>query len=122
MPPANPIDVAVLQAEIDRLAPEAGPEPPFPQLRLQQLLPVLREAVRVEPNPPLIGRTLYEQIWVVINRVIRRGASPGVEPGVLRQNDVNAGVQRALEGLMRADADLAAEVVRLQADRKRHGA
>ena len=116
MHPNSRLDVTLLQTAIEQRAREAGPEPAFYQLHLRQLIPVLREAMRVDPNPLLIGRTLYERLWVVINRAIRRGARHGVEPAVVVQNTFNADVQRSLERLLSGDAALHAEVVRLRAE------
>ena len=114
---SNQLDVTRLQAEIERYAREAGPEPPCYQLHLRRMAPVFRETVRVEPNPPLIGRTLYERIWIVINRAIRRVARRGVEPEVRRQNDLNAALQRSLDRLIDYDDALHGEVVRLRAEK-----
>ena len=119
MRPGSHVDVTLLQSEIEQRAQQAGPDPPFYQLHLQRVMPVLAEAVKVDPNPPILGRTLYERIWAVINRGIRRVARYGVEPAVLMQNDANARVQRSLEHLIAGDAALHAEVVRLRAEGKR---
>ena len=118
MPQNSRVDVAALQVEIEQRAREAGAEPAFPRLHLRQLVPILREAVKVEPSPPLIGRTLYERLWVAINSSIRRGARHAVEPAVAAQNAFNDGVQRSLERLMAGDAALHAEIVRLRAESK----
>ena len=121
MPASDPVDITLLQAELeDRARAAAGPEPPFFQLHLQNLVPVLREAERVEPNPPLIGRTAYERLWVVINRIVRRVVRHGVEPAVHAQNAHNAAIGRMFDQLMAADESLHAEIVRLRA-RERHG-
>lgn len=118
MPASEHIDVSVLQREIGKRAELAGPQPPFYQLHLRTLLPVLREAVRVEPSPPLIGRTPYERLWVVINRIVRRVVRHGVEPAVQAQNTSNAAVDRMLDQLMTNDATLHAEIVRLRAEER----
>jgi hypothetical protein len=109
------IDVDNLMGEIDAAALLAGPEPAFPQLELQQVLPELREYHAVEPRPPLIGRTRYERLWVRINGVLRRGAAHAVEPAVAQQNESNAALLAALEELVRSDAALRAAVVALRA-------
>ena len=119
MRPSSTVDVVALQAAIAEHARQAGPEPPLYQLHLRRLLPVLQEAVRVEPNPPLIGRTGYERFWVVINRAVRLLVRHGVEPAVLAQNDLNVAVGRALEQLIAGDAALHAELVRLRAEGRR---
>ena len=120
MQPSKRLVVTEIQAEIEALARLAGPEPALPQIAVQRLMPVLHEAARVDPWPALLGRTLYERFWVVVNRLIRRVAGLGVEPGVVAQNDFNASVKHALEGLIAGDAALHAEVVRLRAEGK-HG-
>jgi hypothetical protein len=110
--------VAELQAEIEALARLAGPDLALPQLALQRLKPILQESVKVDPRPILLGRTAYERFWVVVNRLVRRVAGLGVEPGVAAQNDFNAGIERALEQMIRVDAALHAEVVHLRAESK----
>ena len=119
MPPVSSFDLLLLKRKFERRAQRAGPDPPFYQLHLQRVMPVLAEAVKVDPNPPILGRTLYERIWAVINRGIRRVVRHGVEPAVLMQNDANARVRRSLERLIAGDAALHAEVVRLRAEGKR---
>lgn len=114
----NSLDTTGLQREIEQAARMAGPEPPLHQLHLLRMEPILDESVRVEPNPPLIGRSLYERIWVVINRAQRPVARHGVEPAVVAQNDVNAALRRSLDRLMAADAALHAEITRLRAGSK----
>ncbi len=104
------INVDDLMHEIEAAAAQAGAEPPFPQLVMQQLLPALREYHAVEPRPPLIGRTRYERLWVRINKVLRRVAAHAVEPAVAQQNESNTAVLDALEQLLRADASLRAVV------------
>lgn len=103
----------------------SGPEPTLPQLALQQQLPELREQQRVEPRPPLIGRTHYERLWARINRIVRRVAAHAVEPVVTQQNEFNAATETALEDLIRADAALRAAVIELRSSRAaedaRHG-
>ena len=122
MRPNSRVDVTLIQDEIEQHAREDGREPAFYQLHLRRLMPVLREAVRVDPSPPLVGRTLYERLWVVINSAIRRGARPAIEPAVAAQNAFNAGVQHSLERLIAGDAALHAEVVRLRAEGRHGGA
>jgi hypothetical protein len=108
---AELLRVDELQREIDAAAAQAGPEPAFPQLELQRLLPILREHHVVEPRPPLIGRTAYERLWVRINQVIRRFAAHAVEPAVAQQNEFNHALLDTLEGLIQADAALRGAVV-----------
>jgi hypothetical protein len=115
MDPNSTLDVHTLQEAIEKQAARSGPEPAFPHLELQSLAPILAEDVRVEPNPPLVGRSPYERLWVVINTIVRRVARYGVEPSVVAQNDFNAAVQRSLTGLVARDALLRAEIVRLKA-------
>jgi hypothetical protein len=119
MPASEHIDVSLLQHEIEEHAGQAGPEPPFYQLHLRTLVPVLREAVRVEPSPPFIGRTSYERLWVIINTIVRRVVQHGVVPAVQAQNTYNATVDRMLDQLMANDATLHAEIVRLRAEERR---
>ncbi len=104
------LNVDELMREIEAAAPQAGAEPQFPQLAMQQLWPALREYHAVEPRPPLIGRTRYERLWVRINQLLRRIAAHAVEPAVAQQNESNAAVLDALEQLLRADAGLRAVV------------
>lgn len=110
------IHVDDLIREIDLLASEAGPEPPFPQLEVQQLMPTLREHAVVDPRPPLIGRTRYERLWMRINTIVRRVAAHAVEPAVAQQNEFNAALLDAIDGLTRADAALRAQVIALRSD------
>jgi hypothetical protein len=114
--PQPELDVDLLQRAIQEQAGTGGPEPPFYQLHLRQLAPLLEAAVRVEPNPTLLGRTRYERVWVIINRLVRRVARHGVEPAVLAQNQSNLAVLRAFHFLTQADAALHAEVARLRAE------
>ena len=111
----NAVDVEALQNAVERVVTDVGAEPPFLQLRLRQLRPVLAQSVHVERNPPLIGRTAYEKVWVVINRVVRRVAGLTVGPVVDRQNDGNARMRRSIEHLIASDATLHAAIVRLRA-------
>jgi hypothetical protein len=113
----NTIHVDNLMREIEEAAAHGGPEPPFPQLAMQQLLPALREYHAVEPRPPLIGRTRYERLWVRINQLLRRVASHAVEPAVTQQNESNTAVLDALEQLLRADAGLRSAVAARRAVR-----
>lgn len=113
------ISVEKLMREIEGAAAQAGPEPEFPHLRLQQIMPILREQQRVEPRPVLIGRTPYERIWARINRVARRWAAHAVEPAVAQQNEFNAALHETLEELIEADAALRAAVTALRAERVR---
>ena len=112
------LDVARIQSELEAWARQSIDEPHFPLLDLQRRMPALVEASRVEPNPTLIGRTLYERIWVVINLTLRRIARHGVEPSVRSQNTFNAHARLALERLASGDAALHAELVRLSAERR----
>lgn len=109
-----PLNVDQIMLTIVERAASAGPEPALPQLELQQLLPTLREQQRVEPRPPLIGRTRYERLWARINRVVRRVAAHAVEPVVSQQNEFNAATETALEDLIRVDAALRAAVIELR--------
>jgi hypothetical protein len=110
------VQVDELQREIDAAAAEAGPEPAFPQLELQRLLPLLREYHTVEPRPPLIGRTAYERLWVRINQVLRRFAAHAVEPVVAQQNEFNRALLDTLERLIEADAALRGAVIARRAE------
>jgi hypothetical protein len=105
------IRVDELQQEIETAASQAGPEPAFPQLELQRLVPALREYHAVEPRPPLIGRTSYERLWVRINQVLRRFAAHAVEPAVAQQNEFNRALLDTLERLIEADAALRGAVI-----------
>ncbi len=118
MHPESHRDAARLQSELEDWARQSIDEPRFPLLELQRQMPALAEASRVEPNPTLIGRTLYERIWVVINLTLRRIARHGVEPSVRSQNTFNAHIRVALERLASGDAALRAELVRLSAARR----
>lgn len=111
------LEADALMRSIEARAAQAGPEPSFPQLQLQQLLPELRERRRVEPRPLLIGRTAYERLWVRINRLLRRVSAHAVEPAVTQQNEFNVAAEAALEALIETDAALRAAVIRLRAER-----
>lgn len=121
---AEIIQVDELQRQIDEAAAcpqdDAGAEPSFPQLELQRLLPVLREQHMVEPQPPLIGRTAYERVWVRINQIVRRFAAHAVEPAVTQQNEFNRATLELLEGLIAADAALRGAVVARRAEQATH--
>jgi hypothetical protein len=104
------MNVAESQQRVDEAAQAAGPEPLFPQLDLQRLLPVLRMQHVVEPRPPWAPRTAYERVWARINGVVRRVAAHAVEPAVAQQNESNAAVLAALEQMIEADAALRAAV------------
>lgn len=109
------VDIEEVQAAIERAA-EGGHEPPFLQLRIEMLRPALAHSARVEPHPPLIGRTTYEKVWAAINRRVRRVAKPAVVPVVEQQNELNARLLRSLDRLAAADARLHAAIVRLRAE------
>ena len=111
------VDVEELQRAIERAAVESGPEPPFPQLQLDMLRPALAHSVRVEPHPPLIGRTTYEKVWAAINRRVRRVAGLAVVPVVEQQNEANARLLRSLDRLAAVEAGLHAAIVRMRAER-----
>jgi hypothetical protein len=115
-PMSEQIQVDELQRQIDTAAAQAGPEPAFPQLELQRLLPVLREHHAVEPRPPLIGRTAYERLWVRINQVVRRFAAHAVEPAVTQQNEFNHALLDTIESMIEADAALRGLVIARRAD------
>jgi hypothetical protein len=114
------IRVDELMREIEAAAAAAGPEPAFPQLDLQRLLPHLHADHEVEPRPPLIGRTPYERLWARINTVVRRVAAHAVEPAVAQQNEWNRAALEAIESFARADATLRAEIVGLRAGAVSH--
>jgi hypothetical protein len=99
-----------LQRRIEDTARTAGPEPTFPQLELQRLLPHLRLQHTVEPRPALVGYTRYERLWVQINRVVRRFAAHAVEPAVVQQNEFNSALLAALEQFADANAALRAAI------------
>lgn len=107
----NKVHVDDLMREIEATAAQAGAEPRFPQLELEQLLPTLREQHLVQPRPPLIGHTRYERLWVRINKLVRRFAAHAVEPAVAQQNEFNATLQTTLEDLITANARLRAAVI-----------
>ena len=104
------MNVAQAQQRIEEIAQAAGPEPLFPQLDLQRMLPHLRIHHVVEPRPAWAPRTAYERMWARINGLVRRVAAHAVEPAVAQQNDSNAAVLAALEQLIAADAALRAAV------------
>lgn len=104
------MNVDHLQQRIDDAAQAAGPEPLFPQLDLQRVLPHLRLHHLVEPRPAWAPRTAYERMWARINGLVRRGVAHAVEPAVAQQNEGNAAVLVALEQLIEADAALRAAV------------
>ncbi len=98
------------QRHVDQAAQAAGPEPAFPHLALQRLLPHLRLQHTVEPRPGWAPRTAYERLWARINAIIRRGAAHAVEPAVTQQNEWNAAVLQAVEQMIEADARVRAAV------------
>ncbi len=98
------------QRRVDQAAQAAGPEPAFPHLALQRLLPHLRLQHIVEPRPPWAPRTAYERLWTRINAIIRRGAAHAVEPAVTQQNEWNAAVFAAVEQIIEADDRVRAAV------------
>lgn len=105
-----------IMREIEAQAAQAGPEPIFGQLALQQLQPMLREYAHVEPRPPLIGRTRYERLWVRINTIVRRFAAHAIEPAVAQQNEWNTATLDAIDLLIRSDAALRASIDVLRAE------
>ncbi len=117
---AETMRVDDLMREIEAQARAAGPEPAFPQLDLQRLLPHLRADHQIQPRPPLVGRALYERLWARINRGVRRVAAHAVEPVVAQQNEWNRATLEAIESLARADATLRGEIVALRADAASH--
>ena len=104
------MNVDELQRRVDETAQTAGPEPAFPHLDLQRLLPHLRLQHVVEPRPAWAPRTAYERLWARINAVVRRGAAHAVEPVVAQQNEWNAVTLAALEQMIEADASVRAAV------------
>lgn len=104
-------------AELDAAATAAEPEPDFPQQRLQETLPELYDRQRVEPRPLLIGRTVYERLWVRINTRLRRVAAHAVEPVVTQQNEWNTAAAGAVERLVEADAAIRDALLALRAAR-----
>jgi hypothetical protein len=98
------------QRRVDETAQAAGPEPAFPHLDLQRLLPHLRLRHIVEPRPAWAPRTAYERLWAQVNAVIRRGAAHAVEPVVTQQNEWNAAVLQALEQMIEANTGVRAAV------------
>ncbi len=114
------ISVDELMAEV-HAATHAGPaEPFFPLLQFGELEPQLRERSRVIGSPALIGRTTYERLWALINRVVRRSVSSAVDPVVVQQNEWNAAVVDTLIDLSALAAALQAETSRLQAAQHDH--
>lgn len=110
------INVHEIMREIEARAAEAGREPEFPQLQIEQLRPVLHEHRMVEPRPLLIGRTRYERVWVGINTLLRRVAAHAVEPAVAQQNEFNAALHDSLALLIDSDAKVRAAVIALRAE------
>lgn len=102
--------VSELQRRIEAAAQAAGPEPAFPQLELQQLLPHLRLRYAVNPRPAFVPRTRYERLWTWINTIVRRFAAHAVEPAVTQQNEFNAALLHTLEQMITADAALRAAI------------
>ena len=110
------------QHRVDQTAQAAGPEPTFPHLDLQRLLPRLRLQHSVEPRPAWTPRTAYERLWARVNTVIRRWAAHAVEPVVTQQNEWNATVLQALEHMIEADAGVraAVSIARMRHNEKPH--
>lgn len=109
--------VEQLMSKVHAAATDDPPEPSFPLLKLDQMQPTLRETSVVIGRPPLIGRTPYERVWAVINRLLRRAAVHAVEPAVAQQNEWNAAVHATITDLARTQSALQAEVIRQQAER-----
>ncbi len=103
------LGAAALMAEVAAEAAAAPVAAPFPLLALAAEAPALREASVVVASPPLIGRTAYERLWAVINRLLRRAASPAIAPAVAQQNEWNAAVLDAVGELAALAAALEAE-------------
>ncbi|MBA3944134.1 MAG: hypothetical protein H0X37_06170 [Herpetosiphonaceae bacterium] len=104
-------------AEVRTITQSGSAEPSFPLLQFSELEPQLRETSRVIGSPPLIGRTMYERLWTLINRAVRRGVSAAVDPVVGQQNEWNAAVADTLIDLAALAAALQGETSRLQAAR-----
>jgi hypothetical protein len=104
------MNVDELQRRVDQAAQVAGPEPLFPHLDLQHMVPHLRLHQVVEPRPAWAPRTAYERVWARINAVVRRIAAHAVEPAVMQQNESNAALLAVLEQMIAADAALCAAV------------
>ena len=103
-------------AEIHASVRTGPAEPAFPLLLLSELMPTLRERRQVIASPLLIGRTAYERLWAIINRVLRRASSSAVAPVVAQQNEWNAAAEDTLMELAAEAADLQAEISRLYAE------
>ncbi|WP_026370176.1 hypothetical protein [Kallotenue papyrolyticum] len=112
------MNVDDLMREIEAAAAAAGPEPVLPHLELSRLMPQLAADRRVEPRPPLVGRSAYERLWARINRLIRRVAAHGVEPVVHQQNAWNQAAVEAIAALAQAAAMLRGAVVAARAARQ----
>lgn len=113
------MNVDQLQRRVDAAADAAGPEPLFPQLELQHLLPHLRLHHRVEPRPAFVPSSPYERVWAHINTLVRRIAAHAVEPVVAQQNEYNAALLDALEEMVAQQAALRARISIEQAEQQR---
>lgn len=68
----------------------------------------------VSAHWPLEGRTLYEQGWAFVNKVVRRYLRWYINPIVEQQNAYNDASARAIRLLIEANAELRAEVAALR--------
>jgi hypothetical protein len=124
----QPIDVGALLAELRNQvrasrATLSDDSPHAAQIRAS--FDELREAVAevetlraVSAHWPLTWRTQRQRIIVFVQRVIRRGLKWYIAPIVEQQNAYNNAVARALQLLVDSNQQLAAEVARLQQERR----
>lgn len=68
----------------------------------------------VSAHWPLEGRTVYEQGWAFVNKVVRRYLRWYINPIVEQQNAYNDASTRAIRLLIEANAELRAEVATLR--------
>jgi hypothetical protein len=68
----------------------------------------------VSAHWPLEGRNLYERMWALINKIVRRALRWYINPIVEQQNAFNDAAARALRLLIEAHAELRDQLAELQ--------
>jgi hypothetical protein len=124
----QPIDVGALLAELRSQvrasrASLSDDSPHAAQIRAS--FDELRDAVAevealraVSAHWPLTWHTQRQRVVVFVQRLIRRGLKWYIAPIVEQQNAYNNAVARALQLLVDSNQQLAAEVARLQQERR----
>lgn len=95
-------------------ADEAGSALGAIERELQHCAEQLEITRVVSAHWPLEGRTLYERMWVLINKVVRRALRWYINPIVEQQNAFNDTAARSLRLLIAAHADLRDQLAEVQ--------